>query len=47
VGSEGQRGDERVRKGIRADKPGPPGSGRERECACANAGGRWHVGSTC
>jgi hypothetical protein len=35
-----------------ADKPGPLGSGqregeRERERACADAGGRWQVGSTC
>jgi hypothetical protein len=46
VGSAGQREDERVREGICADKPGPPGSRREREHACANADDRWHVGST-
>jgi hypothetical protein len=40
-------GHERGRVG--ADKSGPPGSGRERgrESTCADAGGRWQVGSTC
>jgi hypothetical protein len=30
-----------------ADRPGPPGTERERECVCADMGGRWQVGSTC
>jgi hypothetical protein len=42
-----ERGNERVREGIGVDRPGPPGSGRERERACVDAGGRWQVGSTC
>jgi hypothetical protein len=32
---------------VGANRPVPPGSGRERERVCADAGGRWQVGSTC
>jgi hypothetical protein len=44
---EVERGNERVREGIDVDRPGPPGSERERERACVDAGGHWQVGSTC
>jgi hypothetical protein len=37
----------RVRGRVGTDRSVPPGSGRERERACADADGRWHVGSTC
>jgi hypothetical protein len=30
-----------------ADRPGPSGSGRERERMCTDAGSRWQVWSTC
>jgi hypothetical protein len=30
-----------------ADRPGPPGSGGERESTCTDADGRWKVASTC
>jgi hypothetical protein len=46
-----EREDERVREGIGANRPGPPGSRRERESererACEDTGGCWQVGSTC
>jgi hypothetical protein len=34
-------------EGIIANRTHPPGSERERECACEDAGGHWQVGSTC
>jgi hypothetical protein len=35
-----------MREGISADRPAPQSSKMERGCACADAGGRWQVGST-